>query len=253
MGLRPGHCYRLQKKPAYTRLAVTVPDRNYIGASPGIKTHQFNVGNPLKDFTHLVNLVADESVQIRDNSIEATRLIITKFLSRKLGKEGFFLKIRVYPHMILRENKQAQGAHADRIQKGMSHPFGKPVGRAARVRPGQVLMSILVDKENIEIAKTAILRARPRMTTKLHAEISTDVQSIGTKPRKMTEEKVEEKAEETKEGEAAGTGEGAEAGKEGGAKTETGKENPTGKAPAGKAPAGKEAAPKKEDKKEKKK
>jgi large subunit ribosomal protein L10e len=150
------------------------------------------------------------------------------------------MKLRIYPHHILRENKQAQGAHADRIQTGMSHAFGKNIGRAARVRPNQKILSILVDESGVESAKKALKRAKSRITCAAHIEAGTDVKSIGTKPRKfkIKEEKVKEVAEE-KEAEKEGGKEEKEGGKE--AEKKEGKEK-----------KGKEEAPKKEEKPEKK-
>lgn len=203
MGLRPGRAYRRIKR-AYSRIAVSVPSRNYVGAAPGLKTRQFNMGNPQQEFSHIVDLVVDDSVQVRDNAIESSRIAINRFLERKLGKDAYFLKIRVFPSQILREKKVAQGAGADRVSQGMSHAFGKAVGRAIQTRPGQVIMSALVDEQNTALAKEALLRARARMPSRMHVEIGTDVKSIGTKPRKVEEivEKAAEAKEAPKEGEA---------------------------------------------------
>lgn len=255
MGLRPGHCYRSKKDRAYSRLAVRVHKKNYIGAAPGLKTRQFNMGNPNKDFKYIVNLIVEEAVQIRDNAIESARIAINRYLYNKLGKENYFMKIRVYPHHILRENKQAQGAHADRIQQGMSQAFGKPIGRAARVRPGQVIVSVLVDKGDANKAKRALLRAKARMTCKLHVDIGTDVKSIGTKPKKVREITTEEiEAEEA----AAKEKEAAEKAKEVGKKVEEkpreerpeeGKEKEAEGEEKGKEKAGKEQGEKKPEEK----
>jgi len=211
MGLRPGKCYRTKKDRAYSRVAIKVHRRNYLGAVPGLKTRQFNMGNPIKKFTHILDLKVKEGVQVRDNSIESARIAINRALHKELGKEGYFMKIRVYPFQILRENKQAQGAHADRIQTGMSKAFGKPIGRAARVRPMQKIISVLVDEPNIKVAKAALMRANARLNCGIVVTIHTDVESIGTKPKKVKiiEEK---KEEETKEGEE--TTEETEEGKE---------------------------------------
>src|SRR3989338_285696 len=110
MALRPGRCYSELKDRAYTRLAVKVHRKNYIGAAPGLKTRQFNMGNPQKEFSHILDLLVTDHVQIRDNAIESIRIAINRYLAKKISKDGFFMKIRVYPHIILRENKQAQGA-----------------------------------------------------------------------------------------------------------------------------------------------
>src|SRR3989338_657535 len=163
MALRPGRCYSELKDRAYTRLAVKVHKKNYIGAAPGLKTRQFNTGNPAKDFNRILDLVVDEDRQIRDNALESIRLAINRYLFKTLGKEGYFMKIRVYPHHILRENKQAQGAGADRISKGMSLSFGKPIGRAARVTKGTVVLSVLVDEKDVAVARKGLMRASPKL------------------------------------------------------------------------------------------
>jgi len=216
MPLRPAKCYsHAGKKPANTRYAVKVHKRNYIGAVPGLKIRQFNMGNPLKDFPYILDLITDEAVQVRDNAIESIRTTVNRHLNKKLGKDGYFLKIRVFPFQILRENKQAQGAGADRVTKGMSHPFGKPIGRAARVRKGQVLMSLLIDEQNIEFGKKALLSVKSKLPCKVRVKVHTDVKSIGTKPKKTKEEKIEEKVEETTEAAPATAGkETTPAGKE---------------------------------------
>ncbi len=210
MGLRPGRCYRSPFKRAYARLAIKVHRKNYIGAAPALKTRQFNMGNPQKEFSHILDLLVTDHVQIRDNAIESIRIAINRYLAKRVGKDGFFMKIRVYPHIILRENKQAQGAGADRISKGMSLSFGVPIGRAIRVKPGQKILSVLVDEAHIEIAKIALKRAISRIPTGISILIHTDTKSIGTKPTKV-KEIVEEKKEETT----------TETTKEGGAKEET--------------------------------
>lgn len=233
MGLRPGHCYRSKDDRPYSRYAVRVHRRNYIGAVPGLKIRQFNMGNPNAEYSHIVNLIVEDAVQIRDNALESARIAVNRQLTKLLGKDGFFMKLRIYPYQILRENKQAQGAHADRIQKGMSHPFGRPIGRAIRTRKGLKLMSVLVKAEGIESAKSALMRAAARVPAKLSVLVGTDVKSIGTLPKKVREAQEEVKEATAGEGKEETAGKAEEKGKE--AKGE-GKE--TGK-PAGKG--GKEA------------
>lgn len=191
MGLRPASCYRSTKDRPWTRIATIVPSKNYIGASPHMKIRQFSMGNPIKEFKFIVDLKTEEEVQLRDNAMESARIAINRFLTKKL-KDQYFMKIRVYPHQILRENKQAQGAGADRIQKGMSHPFGKPIGRAIRITKGTILMSVLVDEANIETVKAALRRAGPRLGIKTSLKLHTDVKAIGTKPKEVKEITVEE-------------------------------------------------------------
>src|SRR3989344_8790067 len=252
MALRPGRCYSELKDRAYTRLAVKVHKKNYIGAAPGLKTRQFNTGNPEKQFNRILDLIVDEDIQIRDNALESVRLAVNRYMFKVLGKEGYFMKIRVYPHHILRENKQAQGAGADRISKGMSLSFGTPIGRAARVKKGSVIISVLIDEKDGEKAKPGMMGANPKLPCAVHVEVNSDVASIGTKPKKtrILEEKEEEKPEASEAGAVAGTeAEGVPSAdaKKGEAKKDAGKaedKKEGGKPAAGKPAAGKPAGKK---------
>ena len=104
-------------------------------------------------------LKSKDSLQIRHNAIESARLSANRLLEKNLGKQGFCLRIRIYPHHILRENPLASGAGADRMSTGMKKSFGKPIGIAAQVHKGQVLFEASVDKEHFETAKMALKRA----------------------------------------------------------------------------------------------
>ena len=65
----------------------------------------------------------------------------------------------VYPHVVLRENKQATGAGADRVSQGMRAAFGKVVSTAAEIKPAQVIITIETTEPFIESAKSALRKA----------------------------------------------------------------------------------------------
>jgi large subunit ribosomal protein L10e len=67
--------------------------------------------------------------------------------------------LRKFPHQVIRENKQATGAGADRVSDGMRQSFGKIVGTAARIEKGQQLFTIWCNPEDADIAKDALRRA----------------------------------------------------------------------------------------------
>ncbi|MFH1588044.1 MAG: 50S ribosomal protein L16 [Candidatus Diapherotrites archaeon] len=231
MGLRPGHCYHdPDKDRAYTRYAKRVPKKNFIGAVPGLRTRQFNMGNAQKQYEKLINLIIDERILIRDNAIESIRMLINRKLVKLLGKDGFFIKIRVYPFHILRENKQAQGAHADRIQTGMSHAFGKAIGRAVRAKKGQALLSVLALEKDVKNVKEILKGAKSRLPCKVKIEVTDDIKSIGSLPKKkkfLAEEEKKEETTEEEKGKETEKGKGKEPAKkdEGkGKKEEKGKE-----------------------------
>ncbi len=57
----------------------------------------------------------------------------------------------------------ATGAGADRISSGMRHAYGKNVGLAARVNPGQKVMSVYTNKANALKAKEALRKASMKL------------------------------------------------------------------------------------------
>ncbi|MEM4601586.1 MAG: 50S ribosomal protein L16 [Desulfurococcaceae archaeon] len=57
---------------------------------------------------------------------------------------------------MIRETKMRAFAGADRLQEGMRLSFGKPVGTAARVYPGQEIIVVKVLKEHLPVAKEAL-------------------------------------------------------------------------------------------------
>jgi large subunit ribosomal protein L10e len=263
MGLRPARCYRGKKvrlrkgssgharkttiQRPYTRIAINVPDRNYIGASPQLKVRQFNMGNPLLPYDTVADLVSKDSIDIRDNAIESVRSGVNRMLVKSLGKDGYFMKVRIYPSHLMRENKQAQGAGADRVSQGMTLPFGIPIGRSSRVKKGQALYSVLCMSTQKDIVKKCLLRAKSKLPCKTEVEFHSDIKSLGTLPSKAVEEKVVEVkvAEGAAATPAAGTAPAADA-KAGTAPAAGAKAPEAGKAPAGgKAPAAAKPAGKK--------
>jgi len=157
MARKPASMWRRLERP-YTR-------KEYIDGVPGTRLRQFEMGNKNAEFPVMLTLVAKEAVQIRDIALEAARVAANKYISRRVGSSNYFLKVRIYPHHVLREHKMAVGAGADRISQGMRKAFGKPVGLAARVFPGTKIMSIWTKPENFEIAKEALKRASQKLPT----------------------------------------------------------------------------------------
>jgi len=114
-----------------------------------------------------LNIISKEKIQLRDNAIEAVRQYLNRFLQVKLGKE-FYLEVKIYPHHILRENKMLTGAGADRMQTGMSQSFGKTMGRAALVKPNQILFIIGVKTQKAEIEARKLIKAtKARLSCKI--------------------------------------------------------------------------------------
>jgi large subunit ribosomal protein L10e len=146
--------YRSLERP-FTRV-------DYIHGAPQARLAKYDYGAWQGDYEYRLRLVAKESVQIRDVALEAARVAAGKMLSQKIGT-NFYLTVKAHPHHVLRENKMIFGAHADRLQEGMSRAFGRPVGRAAQVEAGEDVLELYVYGRDIELAKQAIKVAASKL------------------------------------------------------------------------------------------
>ena len=143
-----GECYRKGNGQPYTR-------KKYIKGKPQIKIAKFE-GGQKGDYDFSVQLLINEKMQLTHMAIESTRLTASKPLEKATGESGYFSKLRIYPHVLLRENKMIAAAGADRLQEGMRRAFGKAVSLAARVKRGQCIMELQVKKEHVEAAQNAL-------------------------------------------------------------------------------------------------
>ncbi len=157
MPRRPARCYSQIDRPPYTR-------RKYMRGVPDPKIRLFDLGSSSEDFSTQIDLIAEEEAQIRSEALEAARIIVNRYLTQEIGRTKYNMRIRVYPHHVLRENKMMAVAGADRLQDGMRRAFGKPIGTAARVRSGQVLISVFANEEDLEIVKEALRRANHKFS-----------------------------------------------------------------------------------------
>jgi large subunit ribosomal protein L10e len=163
---KPAKMYREVAKKAYTR-------REYMGGVPGSKIVQFEMGNLSQEFPTEVDLIVEEACQIRHSALEAARITINRRLMKDVGRSNFHFKVRVFPHHVLRENKQATGAGADRVSEGMRLAFGKAVGTAARVTPGQKLLTVYSTAQYLEKIKDAMHHGGHKLPTPSHLKVST--------------------------------------------------------------------------------
>src|SRR5215510_3087677 len=136
--------------------------REYIAGKPQLKIARFSSGQPRSDYDYKLELIVTENIQIRHNSLEAARLAANKTMARA-GETAFFSMLRVYPHVLLRENKMIATAGADRLQEGMRRAFGKSTGLAARIRPMQILYEAYVTASNLELAKQGFKMAASKI------------------------------------------------------------------------------------------
>jgi len=147
--------YRPVKGQSYTR-------REYVRGFPQPKITKFTMGDTKAKFEYEAKLISLQSAQIRHNALEAARIAANRALMEKLVN-NYRLDVHPFPHTILRENKMIFGAHADRLQQGMRRSFGTPIGTAARVRPDQVIISIHVNADAVELARESLKRGSAKL------------------------------------------------------------------------------------------
>ncbi|MFZ5501380.1 MAG: 50S ribosomal protein L16, partial [Candidatus Micrarchaeota archaeon] len=141
------------------------PRKSFIKAMPHANLHQYRMGAMKPDFDLEVSLVSDEPVIIRDNAIESARQSSNKYLE-SVAPGNYYFVVRVYPHHVIRENKMIAGAGADRLQKGMRRAFGRPTGKAARLKKGSKLFTVYTYKANAPHLKKAFERAVRKLSGK---------------------------------------------------------------------------------------
>ena len=167
--LRKFCSYRSLERP-YTRRSK-YRKKDFVKANPNVSIVRFEMGVK-KDFPCTLMLKSKRALQIRHNAIEAGRQSSNKVLEEGLGKTGYFMHIQIYPYHILRENPLASGAGADRMSTGMQMSYGKPIGRAAQVKLDQTLVKVGVNKQHMDIARTALKRFASKLPCSCRIEIA---------------------------------------------------------------------------------
>lgn len=165
-GLRPGRCYR-QIERAYTRKSK-YKKKAFIKAVPAIKIARFDLGDAKKTYDTKLDLVSKETLQVRHNSMEAARQV----LSRKLDalNRPYHLQVRAYPHHAIRENKMLTGAGADRMQTGMQRSFGRIIGSAAQIKAGAPLFTVFVNSPEKAAVAQAMNSAKYKLPCRCAVE-----------------------------------------------------------------------------------
>lgn len=160
MAFRKASAYSKKRVRPYTRTSrnkskafiKTIPHSKIAKMTSG-DTTGFNAGK----MPFVLRYHAGESVQIRDNAIEACRMYLVKMMDE--GAAGqYYLAIKVAPHHMVRENKSAGGmAGADRISTGMTQSFGVVIGRSAIVPAGKEVFTIAcMNDKGVRVARKAL-------------------------------------------------------------------------------------------------
>ena len=184
--LRKWCAYRTIERP-YTRFSK-YRKKAFVKSRPGKKVIKFDMGDVKggKDqFPLVLKLISKEIGLVRANAIESARIAALREIEKKIGKLGFYFRIKMVPHHAIRENPLAAGAGADRLSTGMKHAFGKIIGTAARIEPQKELMELYIQKEHEEIGRNALKKASKKLPLKC------SIQSSIQKVIELTEEQLE--------------------------------------------------------------
>ncbi len=165
--LRKFVAYRRLERP-YTRFSK-YRKKGFVKARPGKKVIKYDMGDLKPDrnkFGVILKVISKNDVQVRSNAIEAARIQALRILEGNLGKAGFYFRIKMVPHHVLRENPLAAGAGADRLSTGMKHSFGKPIGTASQVKKGKEILELWVPKNKEKLGRKVLEAALKKLPLK---------------------------------------------------------------------------------------
>jgi len=165
MGLRPARTFRDAKKVAWARFSRRTPRKSFVKSMPHNALTIYDMGNSKGVYEISAEITAVNKVLVRDNAIESARQAINKHLEKALPN-AYSLKVLVFPHNVIRENKMIAGAGADRLQSGMAHPYGRPSERGAMLRPGQAMFSMRYMAKDAGTIDEAFRRAKCKLSGK---------------------------------------------------------------------------------------
>jgi len=175
VGRRPARCYRFWGGKPF-------PKSRYNRGVPDPRIRIYDAGKKkasVEEFPVTVHLVSLEKEQISSEALEAARIAANKYLIKFCGKDGFHIRCRVHPWHVIRINKMLSCAGADRLQTGMRGAWGKPTGKVARVKIGQILYSIRVKDSNKHHAAESLRRAKFKFPGRQQVAISRKVGFTG--------------------------------------------------------------------------
>lgn len=86
--------------------------------------------------------------------------------------EHYHLKVKVYPHHVLRYHPLAGVAQADRYYEGMRKPFGRPTGRAALCDEMQDIIFARLPGKHVQAGRKAMERAGDKIPQSYRVRVS---------------------------------------------------------------------------------
>ena len=161
MARKPAVMYRRLKGPAYTR-------RKYIGGVPNNRIHQYHVGNrraaETGQFQVVLELRADNDVQIRHTALEAARVVSNSTIRKEAGAQATpFVFTPSLTTCCVKTSKPPAPVLTVSPRHAMC--LGKNVGTAARVKRGQRVISIQVNAPHYLTARDALRKASMKFPT----------------------------------------------------------------------------------------
>jgi len=152
-----------------TRKAMSYSRLEYIAGAPQVKISRFKSGAGKYDFG--MRMVSQDSCHLRQEALEAARVVVNNQLQKKLGENSCVLHVKVYPHIVTREHRLLGQAGADRISQGMVRAFGKPTGRKTKLARGQTIMEAYASRENEAVVKAALSAGLYKLSIKCYLEV----------------------------------------------------------------------------------
>ena len=168
MGRRRWRCSaEIKSRKGYQKKRSRSHRKEFVRGGADPKIRMYDIGNKSRDDWDLTIglVVVGEPRKISHFALEAIRISVNRRLQSDLGRTNFYMKIRQHPHYVWREHTQLGFAGADRISTGMRNAFGKPIGRAAIVKPGDIIFQVGVDLKGAALVKDAIRIARYKICT----------------------------------------------------------------------------------------
>ncbi len=154
MGRRRWKCFSVFKRKGYQKKRSRSHRREYVRGGADPKITRFDSGNREKlDWEVKIGMLANRNVNISHFALEAIRVNVNRRLIKKIGRQNFHLKIRSHPYYMFREHAMMSFAGADRLSSGMRNGFGRPVGRCARTKAGNMIMECGCALKDVEAVK----------------------------------------------------------------------------------------------------
>lgn len=161
MGRRPWHCYskHIHRKPYVKKRGARGKEFIHGGQDPKIRIFEMGDLKGNVDFDLKIGVQIMHTVVTSDGTLEGARTSVNRLLRESVGKSGFKFKIRPHPYRVYRENRMMAFAGADRLQSGMRGSFGKPMGRCALLKAGQVVLECSCNVKSLKQVRDALKTA----------------------------------------------------------------------------------------------